>query len=32
MLSVRSEEAQSFYSDKEKVGMLFYHGLSVATQ
>lgn len=28
----RSEEAQSFYFDKEKVGTLFYHGLRVATQ
>lgn len=32
MLSVRSEKAQSFYFDKEKVGMLFYRGLRVATQ
>lgn len=32
MLSVRSKETQSFYFDKEKVGMLFYHGLRVATQ
>lgn len=32
MLPVRSEEAQSFYFDKEKVGTLFYRGLRVATQ